>query len=74
MPNLTADEPLKFVPVIVTSLPTAPLVGEKDEIVGGVTVCVPARPVAVEKPRSAVAATSTTPVTTRADGLRIPTG
>jgi hypothetical protein len=32
--NLTAVAPLKFVPVIVTLVPTAPIVGVKEEIVG----------------------------------------
>ena len=32
--NLSAVAPVKFVPVILTLVPTAPLVGEKDVIVG----------------------------------------
>jgi hypothetical protein len=33
-PNLTAVAPVKFAPLIVTDVPTGPLVGEKDVIVG----------------------------------------
>ena len=33
--NLTAVAPFKLVPVIETFVPTLPLVGESDEIVGG---------------------------------------
>jgi hypothetical protein len=33
-PNLTAVVPVKFVPLIVTDVPTGPLVGENEEIVG----------------------------------------
>jgi hypothetical protein len=33
-PNLTADTPVKLVPVILTLVPTPPLVGVKDVIVG----------------------------------------
>jgi hypothetical protein len=33
--NVTAVAPVRFVPVITTELPTAPLVGEKPVIVGG---------------------------------------
>jgi hypothetical protein len=33
-PNLTAVAPVKFVPLIVTDVPTGPLFGEKDVIVG----------------------------------------
>jgi hypothetical protein len=42
--NLTEVAPVKFVPVIVTEVPTGPLVGVKLVIVGGgaVTVKVPA--------------------------------
>lgn len=32
--NLTLDAPVKFVPVIVTDVPTGPLAGENDEIAG----------------------------------------
>ena len=32
--NLTAVAPVRFVPVIETFVPTLPLVGESDEIVG----------------------------------------
>src|SRR5512132_2335128 len=32
--NFTAVAPMKFVPLTVTTVPTGPLVGEKDEIVG----------------------------------------
>jgi hypothetical protein len=32
--NRTSVAPVKFVPLIVTTVPTGPLVGEKDEIVG----------------------------------------
>jgi hypothetical protein len=32
--NLTAVAPVKFVPLIVTSVPTGPLIGENEEIVG----------------------------------------
>jgi hypothetical protein len=39
-PNLTALAPVKFVPVIVTLVPTGPLPGEKLVIVGGWTVVV----------------------------------
>jgi hypothetical protein len=33
-PNLTAVAPMKFVPVIVTAVPTAPLLGVNEPIVG----------------------------------------
>ena len=33
--NSTRFAPVKFVPLMVTVVPTGPLVGEKDEIVGG---------------------------------------
>ena len=36
-PNSTDVDPAKLVPVIVTELPAAPLVGEKDVIVGDPT-------------------------------------
>ena len=35
--NVTAVAPVKFVPLIVTLVPTGPLVGEKLVIVGGST-------------------------------------
>jgi len=35
--NVTAVAPVKFVPLIVTLVPTAPLVGVKPVIVGGFT-------------------------------------
>ena len=34
-PNETAVVPVKFVPLMMTTVPLAPLVGEKDVIVGG---------------------------------------
>ena len=36
--NVTADVPMKFVPLMVTPVPTGPLVGVKLVIVGGLTV------------------------------------
>jgi hypothetical protein len=38
--NVTAVAPVKFVPLIVTLLPTGPLVGVKLVIVGGLTTTV----------------------------------
>jgi hypothetical protein len=38
LPNFTDVTPLKFEPVIVTEVPTGPLVGEKDVIVGAAEV------------------------------------
>ncbi len=38
--NLTAVAPVKFVPVIVTDVPTGPEVGENDVIVGAAAVTV----------------------------------
>jgi len=39
-PNVTADAPVKSVPVIVTDVPTGPLVGLKFEIVGAAATTV----------------------------------
>jgi len=36
-PNITDVAPLKFVPLMVTPVPSGPLVGEKFEIAGGFT-------------------------------------
>jgi hypothetical protein len=38
LPNFTAVTPVKFVPVIVTTVPTRPLSGVKPFIVGGATI------------------------------------
>ena len=38
--NLTADAPVKFVPLIVTLVPTGPLVGVKLVIVGALALTV----------------------------------
>jgi hypothetical protein len=38
LPNFTAVAPVKFVPVIVTTVPTRPLWGAKPVIVGGATI------------------------------------
>jgi hypothetical protein len=64
--NRTRVAPLKFVPVIVTVAPTAPLVGEKLVIVGGLTtvkllalVAVPAAVVTLSGPVVAPAGTGT---------------
>ena len=62
--NLTAVAPVKFVPLIVTLAPTAPLAGVKLVIVGGLTtvkllalVAVPADVVTLSEPVVAPAGT-----------------
>ncbi len=62
--NATAEAPVKFVPLIVTLIPTAPLVGAKLAIVGGLTtvnelllVAVPPGVVTLSRPVVAPAGT-----------------
>ena len=59
-PNVTLAAPVKFVPVIVTAVPTLPDVGENDEIVGadGLLVVTVKTPVLVPVPPGPVTATA----------------
>ena len=68
-PNLTDVVPVKFVPAIVTEVPTGPLVGERELIVHGCSDRLPDR---LEEGESLVARARGSPCATTSPELQLP--